>query len=269
MDTYAPLIYVDGSDRKIVGDPRVPSLTARVTTLESASPGSSTSGTSPALLAVQGILDRADVQPVQIYVGGSSTALGGASTGTKRFADRLLASLQKAHPSGGAETAVQYSSWTTDTGNGVHMYNYATSGSSAASYSAASRIVARSAQIAIHMIGSNDLLAGTTAGEYETIMRNMLAACDSTVTFPVVHVLGHHGPRLIWADSTWDTYRDALARIAADRPDDTVLVDAGATFQVMRRNGDTSGYDADGVHMNDAGNATLGGIFARAFLAST
>jgi hypothetical protein len=263
MTTYEPLrYYLGGVEQFTVADPRVDDLVA------------GSESTTPALLHARALLAQAAERSIMIYVGGSSTAEGGGiSTGAKRFGDRLLDKLQVRYPNGGTETPVTYGANTPDASVGIHMVNRGSSGSTAAGANPSTGIDATNAAIAVYMWGSNDIVTSDTpAADYEARMRDMIADTDALVTSrQVIHILGNHQPRLVWTEGSsrrilWDEYTQALYNIAADMPDTVIVINAGATFDALWNNGDTSNWAGDGVHVGDSGNAILADCYARALL---
>jgi len=262
MTNYAPLrYYAGGVEQFTVADPRVDALTAGSTSA------------SPALLHARALLASSQDRSVMIYVGGSSTAEGGDSTGTKRFGDRLLTQLQTTYKSGlGTETAVTYGANTPDVTFGLHEVNRASSGSTAAGANPAAGIVACNADIGIYMWGSNDIVTSDTpAADYEVRMRDLIADVDAAASKQVIHILGNHQPRLVWTTGSarrtlWDEYTQVLYDIAADFPATVLVVDASATFEALWDNGDTSMWGGDGTHVGNRGNAILADVYARALL---
>lgn len=223
--------------------------------VESHSPGA-------AINVARTALDLAHLRPVNVYLGGSSTAdARGASDGLD-IATRLLQALQGAHPSGGTESDVQVDSRDPLTGHGVHLYRHGRGGLRARDYNPAPAINALGADIAVHMIGANDLaLDALPASGYEAIMRAMV---DASTRPGLVHILVNQHPIDYIGDADWEGYADALRRVADSRPGRVAAVDASAAFMARRRGGDTSWYAPDGVHLNDIGHAMLAGEIARA-----
>ena len=262
MTEYAPMhYYEDGGEVFTVADPRVDALLAGA------------GGASPALLHARSLLASSQDRTVMIYVGGSSTAEGGTSAGTKRFGDRLLAQLQAAYKSGlGTETAVTYGANTPDTTFGIHEVNRGSSGSTAAGANPAAGIVACNADIGVYMWGSNDIVTSDTpAATYEARMRDLISDVDAATSKQVIHILGNHQPRLVWTEGSdrrilWAEYTQALYRIAADFPETVLVINASATFEALWDNGDTSMWSGDGTHVHDRGNAILADAYARALL---
>ena len=262
MTVYEPLRYYSGGvEQFTVADPRVDALLA------------GSGGASPALLHARALLAQSVDRSVMIYVGGSSTAEGGSSSGTKRFGDRLLTQLQTTYKSGlGSETAVTYGANTPDTAVGLHEVNRGSSGSTAAGANPTAGIVATNADIAIYMWGSNDIVTSDTpAATYEARMRTVIANVDAGTSKQVIHILGNHQPRLVWTTGSarallWEEYTQALYNIAADFPETVMVINASATFQTMWDNGDTSVWAGDGTHVHDRGNAVLADVYARALL---
>ena len=262
MTVYEPLRYFAGGvEQFTVADPRVDTLLA------------GSGGASPALFHARALLSQSQDRSVMIYVGGSSTAEGGASDGDKRFGDRLLAQLQATYKSGlGTETAVTYGANTPDVTMGLHMVNRGVSGGTAAGASPTSGISATNADIALYMWGSNDIvLSDTSAADYEARMRVILNTVDAGTSKQVIHVLGNHQPRLVWTEGSprrllWEGYKQAMFNIAADRPADTIVINASETFEASWDNGDTSIWAGDGYHVHNRGNAILADCYARALI---
>lgn len=259
MTNYKPLrFFAGGVEQFVVADPRVDALTA----------GGSAS---PALLHARSLLAQSEDESVMIWVGGSSTAAGGASTGAKRFGDRLLATLQARYPSGlGTETGVVTDANTPDATLGIHMVNRG--GSSQRTPTSSTGPVSANADIAVYMWGSNDVLDGLSAAGWETKVRSLIESVDSAASKQIIHILGNHQPRLVWTDGTtqrslWEAYREAMFAIASDMPDTVLVINASATFETLWRNGDTSAWSGDDIHLGDSGNAVLADIYARSLLA--
>ena len=262
VDNYQPLRFMqDGAEIFVVGDPRVDDLVT------------SPVPESGALLQVRARLASAHLSSCMIQIQGDSNPYGGASSGAFRFADRWLTQLQRAYPSGGTESTVDYSGNNPNTAVGIHMVNRGQSSAQGMNSSTPGiGAVAAGAEICVMMYGSNDIkVSSTPADAWEERMHIWVNHINSYATYPIVTILGNYHPRLTWTpgsanDLLWQEYKAAMLRVAATYPDSCMAINASETFESLRRNGDTSVWDADGTHLHDVGNAILADIYARSLL---
>lgn len=203
-----------------------------------------------------------------VFTGSSTTSGSGATTKARRYVDRLVAAIQAAYPApGGTESAVVDSNTasfgTLSTAGGVHGYNAGEAGTSSGNYLSSaemSSIGTLSPRMVLHMVGSNDLQAGTNPATTKANIMAKIAALKSAISSPCVHVLVHSYQRMDVTSPTypWSAYRDAMIEIAAADPANVAFIDASEPFRLSGVPGsDSMGLIADTVHPSDAGHALI------------
>ena len=209
--------------------------------------------------------------PRRIVFTGSSTTADG------RYPSRLIAGLQTQYPSGlGSETAVVASTsatWGALTSNdGLHGYNAAESGTTAATYLTAAEcgnIAAINPVAVIHMIGSNDWATSVPVATYKANVLAAVNAIKAGTTAPCVHILVHTYERMDVVPSfDWDDYGAALAEIANDNPGSVVFIDLSRYYAQMGVPGPDLAdlLSTDNIHQTDAGYFYMAELMRKALL---
>jgi len=211
---------------------------------------------------------------VVIVVAGSSTPLGtGASTPGNRwvnlFANAVLTAYQ-----GGAATApstLTAALASPPTGRGIHFVNAAVSGTTAANYLTATtgpQVASLNPSVVIHMVGPNDYSANRNPSTYRDDIAGRIDQIDAGSTRPVLHILIQSYQRMDVTDRTyaWSEYGDALAALAAQRPDNVAYVGMAPYFAAAGVPGsDPLGLVGDDdLHPTDAGHAMIADLMRRA-----
>lgn len=197
----------------------------------------------PRLSAIQRIQAGAAVRVLYpyrvVFLGSSTTVHGGASGPEYGYVTQVIRAFQSEYPSGVnsviPEAPAQLLSATPDYTPGVKPFNGGIAGTTAANYvpqSSLDGIAVLNPSLFIHAVGSNDWATGVPIATYEANVRATIAAIDSRVTRPAVHVLVHAFPRRDTATpvATWAEYGAALKRIADDSPTGRIYIDASGPF---------------------------------------
>ena len=174
---------------------------------------------------------------VAAVVVGSSTAA--ANPG---FVARLAALTQAAYlPPSGAPTTPQWSTsadFTQIAAAGIHFYSAAQGGTTSGNYlpnSEIDKIASLRPAVMLHLVGANDYYLNVAPPTFKANMLARLAYADSAFSAPCQHVLVQTYPRWGGANDPaytypWDDYRDALAEVADERRQTTVLVDLSPAY---------------------------------------
>lgn len=237
--------------------------------------GCATASTDP-LAAWHDAMAHADTEQANIvWLGSSSTYGTGATSPERRYVnvatDRLRGSAEDVN-----RVASTYP--TRNTTPGVHGYTSAAGGLTSENYvndSTRPWILYERPTLVVHMIGSNDSIDAepyaVPVEEYEANVAAQIDKLDAASTRPMSHLLVHTFRRAGVSVAKWQTYREALDRIAAARPNVAVL-DISSQFEAHDHLGadpDNLISDADGVHPSDIGHAFIGQLIADALSAKT
>lgn len=213
------------------------------------------------------------ISPCRLVFTGSSTTEGvAASTELKRYVNLLVAQIQAAYPSGtGAERPVIASdsaTWgTLSSAGGVHGYNAGQGGTTSADYltpTERTRIAAIAPRMVMHMVGANDYRLGIPVPTFKANLAASIAAIQSAMTTPCVHVLVKTYPRYDAATistrvAPWEDYGKAMVEIAVADPTRVAFIDISEPYALVG----VPGADpldlitSDDVHQNDAGHAFM------------
>lgn len=217
----------------------------------------------PALAPLTTALARRSTRPVRLLFLGSSTTYGvGASSAGMRYVDQVVGMLQRQFPSGvdGGPPVrdLQLSVDHPDDAPGVQGANGGLGGSTAATYFGVEHeygLRVLQPTCVVHMIGSNDLVAGVPAALFQAEVEAVIRRIDSLSSRPPCHLLLQPVRRYQVSIERWMEYREALRGVALARPRVT-FVDVGAVFEEH----DALGADpedligSDAVHLTDAGH---------------
>ena len=211
------------------------------------------------------------VAPARVLFLGSSTTFGNnASTVSARYVNQATARMQAQFPAAdGEEVPVRSLSQTNadpSTAPGIQGINGSPGGVTSATYCPAlllHTLNTLKVSFAIHMIGSNDSVAGMPLSEYR---ENVRAAVTGLAKRGVrgqllVHTFRRRGVEV----ERWAQYGDVLTEVAAGT-DGVGVLDVSSLFENLSHlDGDPLGLiDTDAVHMTDAGHALMAEQIARA-----
>jgi hypothetical protein len=172
-----------------------------------------------------------------VFLGSSTTVHGGASGPEYGYVTQVIRAFQSAYPSGiaGLEASAQLLSAAQDFAPGIKPYNGGIAGQTAATYlpqSSLDGIAALNPSLFIHAVGSNDWANNVPIATYEANVRAAIAAINTRITKPGVHVLVHAFPRRDVTNGlhAWAEYGAALKRIADDDPSGRIFIDGSLPF---------------------------------------
>lgn len=197
--------------------------------------------------AVNPILDRLTAALTTPNTQYRIAVLGSADAVTDRWPDRM------AHRSG-ATAGVEALATAATIGGGIRWFYGAGSGETAAQYlpqAVADRIGALSIDLIIHMVGRADYGTNIVPATFEQQMRDNLARAEAANP-AVKHVLVLHPQRRdVTGTYPLSQYEDALNRIAQEKPDARIFIDANA-LTAARRNWGL--YTSDNLTLGRQGN---------------
>lgn len=214
---------------------------------------------------------RSRVAPARVLYLGSSTTFGNnASTASARYVNQTTARMQAQFPAAdGEEVPVRTLSQTNaepGTAPGIQGINGSPGGVTSATYCPALLLYTLNTlevSFAIHMIGSNDSVAGMPLSEYRD---NVRAAVTGLAKRGVrgqllVHTYRRHGVDV----KRWAQYGEVLTEVAAGT-DGVGVLDVSALFENLAHldSDPLDLIDTDAVHMTDAGHALMAEQIARA-----
>jgi lysophospholipase L1-like esterase len=213
---------------------------------------------------------------VLVFAGSSTTFGNNATTSARRYVNMFTATLQARYPlySGSSPATVTLSAAvaTPPSSAGVQAVNAGVVGTDASNYlnsTTRGQIAALNPVAIIHMVGSNDYSAGTSAATYKTTVQTQIAGLRALLTGPCVHILAQSYQRLDVDTPTvvWSAYGAALAEIAnEDAHGDVVYVDISLPYIQSGIPGadPLDLIDTDGIHQRDAGHAVMADALADA-----
>lgn len=204
-----------------------------------------------------------------IFLGSSTTYGNNATTPTARYVDQVVLRAQAEHPAPGGEEApvrpLSAALGTPRTRPGIEGINASTGGVTSEQYCPGITLYAAQqlrVGFAVHMVGSNDSVAGMPVSDYRA---NVLAAVEGLASRGVhgqllVHTFRRHG--VSWEQ--WTKYGDALVDVAA-QVEGVGVLDVSGLFEHLDLLGSDplDLLDTDAVHMTDAGHRLMGTQIAR------
>lgn len=214
---------------------------------------------------------RSRVAPVRVLFLGSSTTYGNhAKTENARYVNQVVLRAQAQYPAtGGQEVPVRSLSQTNAAPGaepGIQGINGSTGGVTSAGYCPSLLLYTLNSldvSFAIHMIGSNDSVAGMPLTEYRDNVRR--AVTELAKRGVRGQLLVHTYRRREVDEQRWAEYGKVLAEVAAGTAGVGVLDVSGIFENLSHLDGDPLKLiDDDTVHMTDAGHALMGEQVARA-----